>query len=676
MTMRITYRTTLCILIIVSAVCFAGAPTGNCADYSFNRYPLVHKPYSELPLGAVKPKGWLEDQLRRMADGLTGHLDEYYSLMGERNGWLGGDGDMWERGPYWIDGLLPLAYILDDANLKEKCQKWVESVLASQCENGFFGPSKDLPPEPGLQRNNSKDWWPRMVVLKFMKQYYDATGDERALAFFDKYFRYQLEELPKTPLGHWTFWGSERGGDNLYIVYWLYNKTGEEYLLRLGDLIASQSADWKIRLTDGKTLSQIYSLHCVNLAQGFKEPVVRYQATGDKSSLDAIDKGREHLMRYLGMPNGMYGADEMLHSSNPTQGSEFCSAVELMFSLEKMVEITGRTDWADWLERIAFNALPTQADDDFMSKQYYQQVNQVNISRHAHNFITDHGGTDLCYGILTGYPCCTSNMHQGWPKFTRNLWFASDDKGLAAMFYSPCEVTATVADGKRVRIVEGGGYPFRETITFDLSIPDRKTKSVVFPLHLRIPGWCKEATVTVNGKNEGTYSQGTTAVICRSWKDGDHVELNLPMNVSVTRWYEASAVVERGPLVYSLRIDEKWEKVDVHQEEKVKYGDFYWQVHPGSAWNYGLSSAMVRVPEESFKVVERETSGYPWNLENAPLEIHTKGIRIPSWTLYNEMAGPVPVSGQLSSGLSGEEDVILVPYGCTTLRITEFPVIK
>lgn len=672
--MRIANRM-LCVPIIVSAMCLAGASSGNCAEYSFNRYPLVHKPYSELPLGAVKPKGWLEDQLRRMADGLTGHLDEYYSLMGERNGWLGGDGDMWERGPYWIDGLMPLAYILDDENLKGKCQKWVESVLASQCENGFFGPAKDLPPEPGLQRNNSKDWWPRMVVLKFMKQYFDATGDERVLTFFDKYFRYQLDELPKTPLGHWTFWGAERGGDNLYIVYWLYNKTGEEYLLKLGDIIASQTADWKGRLTDGRTLSQIYSLHCVNLAQGFKEPVIRYQATGDKSYLDAIDKGREDLMRFLGMPNGMYGADEMLHSADPTQGSEFCSAVELMFSLEKMVEITGRTDWADWLERIAFNALPTQADDDFMSKQYYQQVNQANISRHVHNFITDHDGTDICYGILTGYPCCTSNMHQGWPKFTRNLWLASDDKGLAAMCYSPCEVMATVADGQRVRIVEGGGYPFSETISFDLSIPDRKTKSMVFPLHLRIPGWCKEATVTVNGKKEGAYSQGTTAVVCRSWKDGDHIELNVPMKVSVSRWHEASAVVERGPLVYSLRIDERWEKVDVPQKEKVNYGDFYWQVHPGSAWNYGLPSTALRVPEESFRVVERDTSGYPWNLENTPLEIHAKGVRIPTWTLYNEMAGPIPVSGQLPNEAGGEEKIVLVPYGCTTLRITEFPII-
>lgn len=670
-----SYRRALAHAIIIAVIFLAGATSGRCGEYSFNRYPLVHKPYSELPIGAVRPKGWLEDQLKRMANGLTGHLDEYYSLMGERNGWLGGDGDMWERGPYWIDGLMPLAYILDDQTLKDKCQKWVESVLASQREDGFFGPSTDLPPEPGLQRNNAKDWWPRMVVLKFMKQYYDATGDERVIKFFDKYFRYQLAELPKTPLNHWTFWGKERGGDNLYIVYWLYDKTGEEYLLKLGDIIASQTADWKGRLTDGKTLSQIHSIHCVNLAQGIKEPVIRYQATKDKSDLDAIDKGREDITRFLGMPSGMYGADEMLHGANPLYGSEFCSAVELMFSLEKMVEITGRTDWADWLERIAFNALPTQATDDFMAKQYFQQANQVNISRHPHNFITDHDGTDICYGILTGYPCCTSNMHQGWPKFTRNLWFASDDKGLAAMFYSPCEVTAEVADGQKVTITEGGNYPFEETVTFDISIPDKKVKSVVFPLHLRIPGWCKEATITINGKPEGTYSQGTTAVVCRSWKSGDHIELTLPMNIEISRWHEASATVERGPLVYSLKIEENWNKVELPNDEKVRYGDSYWEVHPGSAWNYGLPSKSLRAKEESFKVVKNNVAGYPWNIQNAPLEIHAKGVKIPTWTLYNEMAGPLPVSGQLPGGAGEEEEIVLVPYGCTTLRITEFPVV-
>ena len=218
-------------------------PAAEAQDlYTNNRAPLVHKQYMELPLGAVKPDGWLKDQLDIMAAGMTGHLDQLVpKIFGERNGWLGGDGDKWERGPYWIDGLIPLAYILDDEALKAKARPWVEWALASQQENGFFGPSEDLPNEDGLQRDRTHDWWPRMVVLKFLKQYYDATQDPRIPVFMTKYFRYQLEQLPLTPLGNWSFWAAERGADNLYIVYWLYNLTGEEFLLDLGKIIMEQT---------------------------------------------------------------------------------------------------------------------------------------------------------------------------------------------------------------------------------------------------------------------------------------------------------------------------------------------------------------------------------------------------------------------------------------------------
>lgn len=320
--------------------------------YLNNRSPLLSKPYMELPIGAVRPEGWLKDQMQRMCDGMTGNLDVLYEkVMGPRNGWLGGDGDVWERGPYWIDGLLPLAYIMDDERLKEKVQPWVEWVLQSQQPDGYFGPYEDREPESGLQRNNACDWWPKMVVLKFMKQYYDATGDQRVIPFMTNYFKYQLKELPKNPLDHWTFWGRERGGDNLMIVYWLYNITGDSFLLKLGDLITQQTIDWTGEFLQRDMLTSLFSVHCVNLAQAMKQPIIRYQATKDDKHIKAIEQGYTDLKRTHGWPTGLYGGDEFLHTGNPTQGSELCSAVEIMFSLEKMIEITGRTDWADWLER-------------------------------------------------------------------------------------------------------------------------------------------------------------------------------------------------------------------------------------------------------------------------------------------------------------------------------------
>ena len=179
----------LMIMALSAAVLFSCAsPREEEGLYRNNRSPLAHKPYVELPLGAVKPDGWLRDQLLRQASGMTGHLDEIVpNIMGDRNGWLGGDGDKWERGPYWIDGLVPLAYILDDQSLKDKAQRWIEWTLASQQEDGFFGPGEDLPNVDGLQRDRTHDWWPRIVVLKFLQQYYDATGDARVIDFMTKY---------------------------------------------------------------------------------------------------------------------------------------------------------------------------------------------------------------------------------------------------------------------------------------------------------------------------------------------------------------------------------------------------------------------------------------------------------------------------------------------------------
>ncbi|CAN5406739.1 hypothetical protein BH23BAC1_BH23BAC1_29690 [soil metagenome] len=164
-------------------------------SYLQNRIPLVQKPYLELPLGSIKPQGWLKEQLEIMRDGMTGHLDEIYpEVMGQRNGWLGGDGDGWERGPYWIDGLLPLAYILDDEGLKAKVQPWIEWSLNNQTEDGYLGPIPfEVEPEAeeGLQKSMRRDWWPKMVMLKVLQQYFNATGDERVIRSLTNYFKYQ-----------------------------------------------------------------------------------------------------------------------------------------------------------------------------------------------------------------------------------------------------------------------------------------------------------------------------------------------------------------------------------------------------------------------------------------------------------------------------------------------------
>ena len=619
--------------------------------------------YEELPLGSISPEGWLREKLELQRDNISSDMDQtYLQVMGERNGWLGGDGDQWERGPYWIDGLLPLAYILDDESLKAKVQPWIEWALASQTEDGNFGPRTDYEHEQGIQRNNSLDWWPRMVVLKILQQHYNATADERVLPFMERYFHYQLETLSEKPLDNWTFWSRFRHADQMNVVLWLYRKTGDEKLIELAHLLHAQGFDF-VKYFNEEGISVPGSIHCVNLAQGLKEPVVYWSATGDPSLLAATDKLFADLPRFISYPTGMFGGDESLRDNDPTRGSELCSAVEFMYSLEEMMKITGNPFYAEYLERIAFNALPTQISNDFRLHQYYQQTNQVSISYGNHNFTTMQDGTANLMGFLTGYPCCLSNLHQGWPKFTQNLWLKSSDDGLAALAYSPCKVTVEM-NGVEVEIREVTSYPNEESIRLDMTM----SASSTFPLHLRIPSWTVGPVVTVNGECAGVPVPGEMMVIEREWSSGDSVQLYFPMQISVSRWFENSATIERGPLVYALDVQGKWEKKV--NDKGARKGQEYWEVKAISPWNYSMILSDIENPSEAF-------------IYNEDGSISARAARVPHWVEVNGDAAPLPYTPIRQYGTylgyghetGPVETIRLIPYGETTLRITEFPVL-
>ena len=640
----------------------------------FNRAPLTPSPYAELPLGAIRPKGWLLDQLRRQASGMTGHLDELYpEVVGENNAWIGGDGDTWERGPYWIDGLLPLAYLLEDEALIAKAGRWVEAMLTSATPEGYFGNGTDHPYIEGLQRGKSHDWWPKMVALKILKQYYMATEDPRVVEVLTGYFRYQQAHLESEPLGHWSFWAEWRAADNLDVLYWLYNRTGEPFLLELAELIHSQAVDFTALFEDGGAFRTQNSLHCVNLAQGFKMPVVWSQQSRAAADLDAPWKGLETIRTTIGFPTGLWAGDELLHFGEPTRGSELCTAVEMMFSLEEMLRISGDLRWADQLERVAFNALPTQATDAYDGHQYFQQVNQIACTRERRNFVTEHWGTDTVFGLLNGYPCCACNMHQGWPKFTQNLWYATEDGGLAALVYAPSEVTATVGGGTEVRLREDTFYPFSGVVRVSVSFLKKKVKQERFPLHFRIPSWCREASALLEDGTVVTAAAGEVLRLDRTWKKGETITLHFPMDVTTSQWWDGATCVERGPLLYALKMDERWTRREFTGPDREQYGPYYYEVTSDSPWNFGLSQKALS-GENPFRVDIREDTGaYPWNVENAPVSIWAPAVVRTDWKAYNGSAGPIAYFTEDGDDTGGTATVELIPYGCTTLRIAEFP---
>jgi DUF1680 family protein len=631
------------------------APADGVEGAVFNRAPLAPVPYAPLPLGAVTARAWLDEQLRRMAEGLAGRLDELYPLVGPENAWLGGSGDAWERGPYWIDGLLPLAHLRGDARLLEKARPWVERALAGQRADGYFGPPDDEGrgrDSGGVQRNNSADWWPRMVMLKVLQQHHEATGDPRVLAHLARYFAYQRAQLPEKPLARWTHWAKHRGGENQASALWLYNRTGDPALLDLARLLQRQTSDW----TEGFLREQPPSTHGVNVAMGVKQPAVAYQLTGDRRHLDAVERGLAFLRREHGQVTGMFSGDEPLHGTDPLQGTELCTVVELMLSLETLLATTGRVSYADHLERVAYNALPAQVTDDYLQRQYFQQPNQIRVDRSVDHFVQQHAGTAKLFGLLTGYPCCTVNMHQGWPKLVRHLWMASADGGLAALVYGPSRVAARVG-GVAVTVEEHTDYPFDDAVRLAVDAE----REVAFPLHLRVPAWADGASLRVNGRAHPLTRPGTVTRVRRAWRRGDEVELRLPARVAVSAWHKGLAGVERGPLVYALPVAEEWRRVGETS------GVPTYEVHPAGPWNYALvADAPIRVARRS-PVGER-----PWRPDAAPVALGATARRVPSWTAYHHIDGTLPASPMRTA--EPPETVTLLPYGCTTLRLAELPV--
>lgn len=657
-----------------------------CEAYSLEFFQDTLTTYTEMPLGSIKPKGWLLDQLQIMRAGSTGHLDEVHAKIKDRNGWLGLTGDGWEETPYWLDGALPLAYLLDDPGLKAKVLRYVNWTLDNQRPSGYFGPITKAEREKGIKITadncaDGEDWWPKMVMLKVLKQYFEATQDPRVIPFMKKYFAYQAAAIKNCPLGKWTEWATSRGADNTMMVQWLYAMTKDESLLNLAAQIESQSFEWSTWLGNrdwvmwaaaNQTGELWMRRHAVNIGMALKAPAINYQRTGDLKYIRALKTGWNDLMTLHGLPMGIFSGDEDLHGNAPTQGVELCAIVESMFSLEKIISITGDIQYMDALERMAFNALPAQTTDTYNEKQYFQIANQVQISRGVFDFsLPFEQQMNNVLGLRSGYTCCTSNMHQGWTKFASHLWYETADDGIAALAYSPSELTAEVGnENTQIVINEVTQYPFDDKINFEISIK----RPTAFPFKLRIPSWCREATVSLNGILLRTEKGGQVITLNSVWKNNDRITLHLPMEVSTSSWGKNSSAIERGPLVYALKLGERWEK-GTHETE----GD-YFSVYPTEDWNYGLLRNVIKDPKQNLEVkVKPLSEKFLWNLQHAPIEITVPAKQIPGWQAADGVAyQPVTDRTGVYRGKVDEavKKITLVPYGFTKVRIVAFPVVK
>ena len=538
---------------------------------------MIPSRYERIPLPHIRPAGLMMNLLVKQTDGLSGRLPDLFPDVGPSSAWLGGTGERWERGPYYLDGIVPLAFLTGDAALLARVDAWIEAILSSQTEDGFFGPVQN------------DDWWPRFVALKAVVQYAVATGSERAIGFLIRFCDHMLVHLERRPP---AFWGYARGLEAFpairFVRAWTddprydallekldrltypwtpffrsfpYPEPTAKYLNRtlfltlkplLGFLDAI--AKKRKRVPKAKPAERIASAnakrsnvtylttHGVNLAMAVKYPVYEAAMHGVVDAMPAL-QALAALERTHGTAAGAFSSDEHLNGSSPDCGIELCAVVELMHSLEETLVLTGDPDLADKLERLAWNTLPATFTHDLCGHQYLQQTDQPEATVKRRRFY-DSGPRSTTFGVPPNYGCCAANMHQGFPKFAASA-VLRDARGATVFLFVPGTYRIAVPTGSAT-IEVTTRYPFGDAVRIRVAHCDAEA----FALSVRRP---YHAAVRLDGASVADGLGPLT--LTEEMKSGDEFNLEFAFTVETHLNPDRTSSVFRGPLLYCQKLE-------------------------------------------------------------------------------------------------------------------------
>ncbi len=591
----------------------------------------------------IKPLGWLKKQLEIQAEGLSGNLDKIWNDI-KNSAWIGGDKEGWERVPYWLDGFIPLAYLLKNEDMIARAKKYIDAIISYQKPDGWICPCKD-------EDRKIYDTWAVQLITKTLTVYYQCSNDERIPDVIYRTLKNYYEMLKNGEIKLFD-WGNARWFECFIAINFLYERCGEEWLKDLAKILKEQGMDYNevTPLWERPLNRWRFDTHIVNIGMMLKSEAVSCGILGEEYT-DNAEKLHEILKKYNGTPVGLFTGDECLSGLSPIQGTELCAVAEQMYSYEILYAFTGDKKWAERLEVLAFNALPATISDDMWTHQYDQMSNQIACIKFPGKpiFRTNWQESHL-FGLEPNYGCCTANFNQAWPKFALSAFMHDGDTVINAVPV-PSELKT---DDKYICIETE--YPFKNTFKYTVKAENG------FTFKIRIPSFAEN--LTVNGEK----ASGNML----SFDIGAGEEKEIVIGFDTVPYFEKRPhdlnTVKCGSLVFSVPV--KFEKNMLEYERdgverKFPYCDY--ELIPVSDWNYAYC-------ENTLEIQRGEVGDVPFSSEKPPVTVKAAVKKI-DWGYedgYDTVCAKIPESRE---AISEAEEILLYPYGCAKLRMTEIPII-